>query len=200
MFNCKFVRNIAYYTSDGGRWLRERNADAWDGGQLLWTYCGHKDDFPEFEFDYNTVYAPPGVDLKVELTLLPEPRQLLTWDQWRQTGKDEHSVFADPLFVDPANHDYRLKPDSPALKLGFKPIPLDKIGPYEDKLRELAYHRGAGRRGLGRFHHRALSRCLIRATPASEFTARSNCFAARSQPVTLACFAGATMPRRLALP
>lgn len=197
MFNCKFVRNIAYYTSDGGRWLRERNADAWDGGQLLWTYCGHKDDFPEFEFDYNTVYAPPGVDLKVELTLLPEPRQLLTWDQWRQTGKDEHSVFADPLFVDPANHDYRLKPDSPALKLGFKPIPLDKIGPYEDKLRaSWPIVEAPGAAALGDFTtERYFEVPGFEPTPASEFTPRrgaGNCFAklAAGQPVTLACFAG----------
>ena len=43
--------------------------------------------------------------------------------------------MADPLFVDPDKDDYRLKPDSPALKLGFQPIPVDKIGPYADPLR-----------------------------------------------------------------
>jgi hypothetical protein len=31
-----------------------------------------------------------------------------------KTGFDKHSVFADPKFVDPANRDYRLQPDSPA--------------------------------------------------------------------------------------
>jgi len=31
--------------------------------------------------------------------------------------------------------DFRLQPDSPAFQLGFKPIPVDKIGPYEHKLR-----------------------------------------------------------------
>jgi hypothetical protein len=41
----------------------------------------------------------------------------------------------DPMFVDRDKHDYRLKPESPALKLGFKPIPLEKIGLYKSELR-----------------------------------------------------------------
>ena len=34
----------------------------------------------------------------------------------------------DPGFVDAAREDFRLKPDSPAWKLGFKPVPFDQIG------------------------------------------------------------------------
>jgi hypothetical protein len=41
---------------------------------------------------------------------------------------DEHAVQADPMFVDPANDNYDLKPGSPALKLGFKPIDSSRIG------------------------------------------------------------------------
>jgi len=41
----------------------------------------------------------------------------------------------DPQFVDPAHDDYRLRPTSPALKLGFKPIPIAKTGPYNDPSR-----------------------------------------------------------------
>ncbi len=41
----------------------------------------------------------------------------------------------DPLFVDMEKHDYRLKPESPALKLGFKPIPFEKMGLFESDLR-----------------------------------------------------------------
>ena len=135
MFNCRFIRNIVYYTEEGGAWMRERNASAWGGGQLVWSYRGHQDEFGEFEFDQNVVYAPQSVEPKFELTLAPGSRQLLDWDEWRATGKDEHSILQDPLFVDPASHDYRLRPDSPALKLGFQQIPLDEIGPHEDELR-----------------------------------------------------------------
>jgi hypothetical protein len=42
-----------------------------------------------------------------------------TLDNWTE---------GDPGFVAPANHDYRLKPDSPMLMKGFKPIPLSQIG------------------------------------------------------------------------
>jgi hypothetical protein len=41
----------------------------------------------------------------------------------------------DPGFVAPANHDYRLRPDAPALKTGFQPLPLSKIGLERDAYR-----------------------------------------------------------------
>jgi hypothetical protein len=39
------------------------------------------------------------------------------------------SVIADPMFVNPANYDFRLRPDSPALKMGFQQIDLSTVGP-----------------------------------------------------------------------
>ena len=57
------------------------------------------------------------------------------WESWQALGLDTHSLVADPLFVDPDEDNHRLRPDSPAFKLGFKPIPFDKIGPYADPLR-----------------------------------------------------------------
>ena len=39
------------------------------------------------------------------------------------------SVEADPLFVDPENGDYTLKPESPAFALGFKPFDWKSCGP-----------------------------------------------------------------------
>ncbi len=54
---------------------------------------------------------------------------------WRKLGCDAHGLVGDPRFVDVTKDDFRLKPDSPALKLGFKPIPTDRIGLYADRYR-----------------------------------------------------------------
>ena len=51
-----------------------------------------------------------------------------TFKDWNNLGFDTHSVIADPLFMDPDNDNYTLRPDSPALKLGFKPIDLSGVG------------------------------------------------------------------------
>ncbi|MBL9180110.1 MAG: right-handed parallel beta-helix repeat-containing protein [Verrucomicrobiaceae bacterium] len=50
------------------------------------------------------------------------------WTSWQAEGWDKHSRIADPQFVDWKNDDFRLKPESPAFKLGFKAIPVEKIG------------------------------------------------------------------------
>jgi hypothetical protein len=36
---------------------------------------------------------------------------------------------ADPKLVDPAKDDFNLRPDSPAIKLGFKPFDQSDVGP-----------------------------------------------------------------------
>jgi len=57
------------------------------------------------------------------------------WEAWKAQWKDTRSLVADPMFVNADKDDYRLKPGSPAFKLGFKPIAVEKIGPYADPLR-----------------------------------------------------------------
>ncbi len=59
--------------------------------------------------------------------------------EWQAIGFDTHSVFADPEFVgkhlSPATvtaADLALKPTSPAIKLGFKPIDTSIVGLYGD--------------------------------------------------------------------
>lgn len=58
-----------------------------------------------------------------------DPDGSLDWLQRRQAeGKDLNSVVADPQFADLENFDFTLLPGSPALRLGFEPIPSESIG------------------------------------------------------------------------
>ena len=57
------------------------------------------------------------------------------WQSLQACGFDRNSLVADPLFVAPEKEDWHLRSNSPAFKLGFKAIPIEKIGPYEDPLR-----------------------------------------------------------------
>jgi len=61
-----------------------------------------------------------------------EPSTVLDLEGWRALGFDRNSAFADPLFVDPENGDYRVRPESPALKLGFENFDMDKFGLLPD--------------------------------------------------------------------
>jgi hypothetical protein len=67
--------------------------------------------------DYNIYYC--GKDPKMASKTL---------NKAQKDGIDLHSQAVDPLFVDPANGDFRFKPGSPALKMGILPIDLSKIG------------------------------------------------------------------------
>jgi len=66
---------------------------------------------------------------------LLEAQAVDEWTAWQEMGLDAPSVVADALFVAPEAGDYRLRPDSPALKLGFQPIPFEQIGCYGNPLR-----------------------------------------------------------------
>ena len=67
--------------------------------------------------DYNLYYCVGNPELS-QKTLARQQRD----------GVDANSLAVDPLFVDPANGDFRLRPDSPALKQGFVPLDLSKAG------------------------------------------------------------------------
>jgi hypothetical protein len=66
---------------------------------------------------------------------LHEAVAMSEWEAWQALGLDQHSVIADPRFENRRAGDYRLQPNSPAFALGFQPIPVEKIGPYQDEWR-----------------------------------------------------------------
>lgn len=62
---------------------------------------------------------------------IPNVSTNVSWALWQKLGYDSQSIIADPLFLDAEHNNYALRPDSPALALGFKPIPLENIGLYK---------------------------------------------------------------------
>ena len=55
-----------------------------------------------------------------------DPKAADKYLEWaREKGREKKSIQENPLFLDVENGDFRLSPDSPALKLGFRPFELD---------------------------------------------------------------------------
>jgi len=77
----------------------------------------------------------PGTRVALSDITLVECERLDEWESWRALGFDRHSYVADPKFRDLERDDFRLSSDSPARKIGFEPIPVDRIGPYQHPLR-----------------------------------------------------------------
>ncbi|MDB6135406.1 MAG: putative pectin lyase [Verrucomicrobiales bacterium] len=48
---------------------------------------------------------------------------------WQALGQDGHSLIADPLFMDPKQGDFKLRPESPAPQTGFEPWDTSAVGP-----------------------------------------------------------------------
>jgi hypothetical protein len=97
----------------------ENNIVYWDEGSLL-GYAGWKNGAKVVL--RNNIYWRAGAK--------PFDFAGLTWEQWKAKGNDGQSVIADPLFVDVAKRDFRLQPDSPAYKLGFKAFNPAEAGVY----------------------------------------------------------------------
>lgn len=87
---------------------------------------------PWFEqCDFNVFFNERG-PFSAHVTFRGASAEEYSLEKWRELGMDRNSVLADPLFVDPANGDYRVKPESPALKLGFKNFDMGKFGLLPD--------------------------------------------------------------------
>jgi hypothetical protein len=99
-------RNMLYNTRDRGAFYDQgpnpRLPDAWA---------------KESDADFNIFFSPENPKLATRAL-----------ERGQGDGIDIHSLATDPLFVDPANGDFRVKPNSPALKLGFVPFDISNAG------------------------------------------------------------------------
>lgn len=98
----------------------ERNIVYQDRAPLLGGNWGNRN----FRMDYNDYWRVRG---EMELAGMP-------LDEWQEsTGQDRHSVVADPKFVAMERDDFRVQPDSPALRLGFRNIDTSRVGLVGEK-------------------------------------------------------------------
>jgi hypothetical protein len=97
-----FQTNIVYFDSG------VLASGDWSGGQ--------------FTMDWNLYYDARPDAQAASFRLGP-----MSLERWRERGHDRNSIVADPRFIAPSENDFRLRPDSPALRLGFQPIDLSGV-------------------------------------------------------------------------
>lgn len=119
--SCYFEGNIVYF--EEGTLLDNKWGDtAYDFYYRPSTGVQKTDS--TFEMDWNVYFNPKQSAETMQFNGK-------TFEDWKKTGKDRHSRIADPQFVDAAGRDFRLRPDSPALELGFRPFDPAKAGPRD---------------------------------------------------------------------
>lgn len=103
----------------------ERNIFYYDGTESVLYSCGQWRGVEQVVWRRNLVWTRKG---QAAVRLARD--RIEGWDVWVNKGLAEGSASADPLFENPGADDFRLRPDSPAWKLGFKEIPVGRIGCY----------------------------------------------------------------------
>jgi hypothetical protein len=123
-----FENNIVYYTT--GK-LLDGNWKTKAGSFILRNNLYFK--APKTTYGGLAALAASNPHLPVNFDI-PMTFDGMIFEQWQKKGYDQGSQIGDPLFADVANADFRLKEDSPALRVGFKPFDFTKAGVYGDAM------------------------------------------------------------------
>jgi hypothetical protein len=111
----------------------ERNIVVTDGQPIF--VGGYSNDFSNLCMlsDLNLFWDATGAEITLSgprQSGLARPVSVSNLTQWQEmTGNDLHSMVDDPGFEDAANYNFTLIPDSPALRLGFRPVDFSDVGP-----------------------------------------------------------------------
>jgi parallel beta-helix repeat protein len=113
-----FQNNIVYWTE--GVLMRDEKPDE---PYKFWAGANRKlVDLKETVYsDWNLFYNPRQKPEEVRVGKR-------TLADWQKRGKDTNSQYADPMFVDPQERNFRLRPGSPAFALGFEEFDIGSAG------------------------------------------------------------------------
>ncbi len=103
-----------------------RNVLVFDGAKAVAYRCARWR--PEhIRLERNLVWGR-GKPVRVDLG---SPKRLFAdWESWLAAGIDQGSICADPRFIKPQADDFRMAADSPARRVGFRDVPVERIGCY----------------------------------------------------------------------
>jgi hypothetical protein len=90
-------------------------------------YCRTRDFFPNTGKIDNNLFWNSGKPVKL-LIDSGAGGEISAAETWKKLALDQHSVTADPQFVNTVKGDYTVRPGSPALAVGFKNFPMDQFG------------------------------------------------------------------------
>ncbi len=92
-------------------------------------YCRTRDFKPNTGTIDNNVFWNNGAPVVMQIDAGRDGGGIISaTSTWTQYKLDDHSVIADPRFMNASKGDYSVKKSSPALTLGFKNFPMDQFG------------------------------------------------------------------------
>ena len=110
-----------------GRGRQEQHRSfVYEGNILCWSegrmFDGYQNDphWGHIGFRRNVYWLSTGAPVSFNGIPMPD---------WQALGNDRDSIVADPLFVNAEKLDFRLRAESPALKMGFQQIDASLAGP-----------------------------------------------------------------------
>ena len=142
--------NLVYNTKTGGfhqhygkNNLIRNNIFAF--AKLYQAQCTRVEDHRSFDFTNNIMVFDEGVVLKGawEKINIRMDKNLYwntnggaydfngkTFNEWKKTGHDIHSIIADPYFMDSENYNFNFKSKKSIRRIGFKPFDYSAAGVY----------------------------------------------------------------------
>jgi parallel beta-helix repeat protein len=153
--NILMENNLVYNVKDGGFHQHYGENNTIRNNILAFSRQGQvavtrSEDHLSFTFERNIVYFDQGtllgyggwnngarVDLMDNIYWRADGQSFdfagRSWEEWRAMGRDDGSVIADPMFMDPENYDFRFASDETIQQTGFVPFDYSLAGVYGDQ-------------------------------------------------------------------